>query len=144
MALVPLRDLYYVLPMDDPSEIGKIINEAKDKRRADQGIVWKRGPKADPEIPIGAHVFYHHYSGVQTVISGIGRIHILRYDDFELILDDVPEEVVVTLERSVSLVRRAFVEHSRKETEEGQRILARVLERIEEHFETMIERELTF
>lgn len=68
--ILGLRDLVYIIPIDDPDiSVGGIHIPASAKERVDQGIVKYIGPKV-VDLKIGDYIFFSGYNGTTNIIEG--------------------------------------------------------------------------
>ncbi|KKL70662.1 hypothetical protein LCGC14_2102650 [marine sediment metagenome] len=132
MPITPVRDLLYILPFEETSDIGLIApSDAHHKeKRSTQGIVKYRGPWTTGEVKVGDHVIYPGYSGDTLVIEGEGLM------DLNYLL--APEQVRLA-------VKRAGVEIAQIEEGTKEKIMAiRIADRMVDHLTTRFLEELYF
>jgi co-chaperonin GroES (HSP10) len=80
VAIKPLRDRIYVIPLKDPIKRGSLIMHEKVQQRVDQGIVKYRGEDVK-EIKVGMHVLFAGYSGYRIAVEGEGELFVLKESD---------------------------------------------------------------
>ena len=78
--LIPLRDLVYIIPLEDREKVGSIYVPDQAKQRVDQGIVKYRGPDVK-ELRVGDHVIFSGYSGDELITETDGLLYLMREDD---------------------------------------------------------------
>lgn len=102
MALKPVRDLVYCIPIDDPdrSRHGELYVPEKAKQRRDQGIVKYTGPEVQT-VQRGDHVLFSGYDGSELNMEDEGKLLIVRESTIAAIVPEsthrlVTEEEMIT------------------------------------------------
>ena len=97
MPVKPVRDLLYIIPIEDPMEVkgGKIILHEKAKQRVDHGIVKYKGPKVK-DIKIGDHVLFSGWAGTRIALSDEGTLISIEEEWIEGIWTKGPPSRVFT------------------------------------------------
>jgi co-chaperonin GroES (HSP10) len=142
--ITPVRDLLYILPIEDPSLIGKIIIPDSVKKTADQGIVKYRGPDTSGRIRVGDHVLYSAWSGDELDgkvlnIEGEGKLVVIPEDGIDCILGD-GDNALLPIPTIMLAVKRAAAEmmaHEKVDTKEAMhidKIVQRLCSNLEKRF----------
>jgi len=108
MPLRPLRNLLYILPIDDESltSSGLLYLPDTNKQRTDQGIIKYRGPNTSGELRVGDHVFFSGYDGDEIVIEGEGRLIIIPEPFIDAVWTDGEDNYTLTIPQVQNLVTR--------------------------------------
>lgn len=72
----PIRDLVYIIPLEDKNKIGSLYVPETAKQRVDQGIVKYRGPLSK-HVKRGDHVIFSGYDGSQIVTEDDGLLYVM-------------------------------------------------------------------
>lgn len=87
MAIIPLFNRLYIIPIEDPNKrknsILYVPEEARQK--VDHGIVKYRGPGTSKEIKVGDHVLFGAYNGTKLSVSDEGILIVIEEDSIEAI-----------------------------------------------------------
>lgn len=128
MSIRPLKDLLYIIPIEDPSEIGRIIIPDAVKKTADQGIVKYRGPLTSGDIRVGDHVIYGAWSGdvldgKEYNLEGEGKLVVIPEAAIDLVLGE-GNNVLLPIPTIMLAVKRAAAElmHQTRDVKEAQEI----------------------
>ena len=91
--LIPLRDLVYIIPLEDREKVGSIYVPDQAKQRVDQGIVKYRGPDVK-ELRVGDHVIFSGYSGDELITETDGLLYLMREDDILAVFGESDSRVM--------------------------------------------------
>ena len=145
MPITPVRDLLYILPFEETSNIGLITSPDPFKKRSTQGIVKYRGPWTTGEIKRGDHVIYPGYSGDQMVIEGEGLMDLIPEEGISALWVDGEDNYLLTIEQVRLAVKRAGVEIAKIEEGTKEKIMAiRIADRMVDHLSTRFLEQLHF
>lgn len=106
MAIRALRDLVYIIPMEDPDKIGSIYVPEQAKQRIDQGIVKYRGD-AVMELRVGDHVIFSGYSGDLVITEDDGPLYVMKEMDIFAVLHDDEKAKLFTERHVLNLIDKA-------------------------------------
>ena len=145
MPLRPVRDLLYLLPLAETSEIGLIIKPDQEvKRRMSQGIVKYRGPWTTGDIRRGDHVLFSSYVGDEIALEGEGLLKFLPEEAIDAIWVD-GDNVMLTIEQVKLAVERACAETCRTTNDLMEReAIVKVTDRMLDHLSTRFFEEMFF
>ena len=144
MPLKPVRDLLYVLPLAETSEIGLIIKPNEDRAQMAQGIVKYRGPWTTGDIKRGDHVLFSGYVGDEIALEGEGLLKMLPEEAVDAIWED-GDNVMLTIPQVKLAVERACAETARTaENDEERRAIVKVTDRMLDHLSTRFFEEMFF
>lgn len=95
MAVRPVRDLLYIIPLEDEERTpGGLIVPKEGRQRTDQGIVKYRGPLTTGEITVGMHVLFDGWSGNKIIEEDEGALYVMPEDSINGILVDSTEYIM--------------------------------------------------
>ena len=147
MPITPVRDLLYVLPFEETSDIGLITTSKPhhDRKRSTQGIVKYRGPWTTGEVKVGDHVIYPGYSGDTMVLEGEGLMDLIPEEAISAIWNDGEDNYLLAPEQIRLAVKRAGIEIAKLEEGTKEKIMAiRITDRVVDHLSTRFLEELYF
>lgn len=136
--IIPVKNLLYILPIEDPSSIGTIILPDTHRKTADQGIVKYRGPKTSGDIRVGDHVFYSPWEGDVMIVEGEGKLVLLPEPAVDALFGD-GDNPLLPVPTILLGIKRAAAEmmHKTRDTREAQKIdelAARFCEHLSKRF----------
>lgn len=82
----PLRDLVYIIPIEDRSKVGSLYIPEQGQQRIDQGVIKYRGPLVK-ELRVGDHVLFPAYSGTWMAVEDEGALVVIPEEGVETIID---------------------------------------------------------
>ena len=145
MPIIPVRDLLYVLPFEETSDIGLIAPSDPHQKKSTQGIVKYRGPWTTGEIKVGDHVVFSGYSGDEMVIEGEGLMVLIPEEGIMALWVDGEDNYLLAPEQVRLAVKRAGVEIAKLEEGTKEKIMAiRIADRMVDHLTTRFLEELYF
>ncbi len=145
MPITPVRDLLYILPFEEMSDIGLIIKPDQAKRKCTQGIVKYRGPWTTGDIKRGDHVIYGGNDGDTLVVEGEGLLDTLPEEAIMALWVDGEDNYLLALEQVRMAVRRAGAEVAQSMEETRDKISAiKVADRMIDHLSTRFVEEMFF
>lgn len=147
MALRPLRDLLYIIPIREPSQVGKIVRPDSHQRRLHQGVVKYRGPKTTGDIKRGDHIFFHAWGGYEIVMEEEGPLVTIKESLVDFVLDEEKDAAYLIPLGSVDLfIERVLAEFNRlsNRTDDERRIATKLVDRMKHRLERKFFDELYF
>lgn len=134
MGLIPLRDLLYIIPIDNDTMYGTGLIEIPEayQKACKQGIVKYRGPRTSGEIKRGDHVFFNQWEGTEILVEGEGRFIIIKEENIEAVHDGKETHYLLSIEQVQHAIAMAASEEARKAKEEEKPVVLRTAEHIKQ------------
>lgn len=165
MALKPLFDRLYIIPIEPVLEVGNLIHvpDTYDKvfedpqagtrfvipqttrRRPSQGIVKYRGPLTTGEVLCGHHVVFNPLDGLEVLHATEGRLIVIAEEDAAAVIVDEEDNTYFVrhdIKRIIKMLARDIAQ--KVDTEEEKKAALRIGAEFEERLDAHFAEELFF